>query len=641
MIRFGKRSSAGQGLASWPVLLCLALGVLTPSAALLWFMNRAVQNEQLAVRQKLIDAYDVQVGFHAARIPAFWTGRVGEVRRVAGTLSSAELFEHVVKYSLADGLIVRDSDGQTSYPDSSRYVAGEPDIPGWREATRAAANETVFLEIAARETSVSHRALALQAAARAARGAGRTNEALRILLLLGETEFETAQDGQGRLLAASADLAALELLPRTDPRFNEIGARLRGRLGYDNPRMSSLQRRFLASELAGLTGDRSLDPLLAAEQFTARALSRIEPKSGGLRVDPAADLVSFQVDHLVLLFRASRLNAELENILMESAPPGGIELVILDQTAQMQGFVASSPIEGMPAWKLAARPQNPEEFDRLARRQIAFYIWVGIIVVAVVTIISLFAARGLVRQMRMARLKNDLVANVTHELKTPLASTRLLVETLLDSPRVTDSTTREYLELIARENRRLGSLIENFLVFSRMERNKFSFDFEVKPGAEIVSQAAEAVRDKFAFGACEFSVECPVDLPAARGDADSLATAIINLLENAYKYTGEPKRIILRGRSEGDRVIFEVQDNGIGIPARHLKKIFRRFYQVDQSLSRATGGCGLGLSIVDFIVTAHGGRIAVQSVPGKGSTFSISLPAAGATLDLKEEAAAA
>ena len=137
-----------------------------------------------------------------------------------------------------------------------------------------------------------------------------------------------------------------------------------------------------------------------------------------------------------------------------------------------------------------------------------------------------------------------------------------------------------------------------------------------------------AVQDRFEIPGCQFEVQVESELPKLIADVDASGTTLINLLDNAYKYTGDEKRIQLRAYAADGNVCFEVKDNGIGISPRESKKIFRRFYQVDQSLSRSAGGCGLGLSIVQFIVTAHKGSVHVDSQPGQGSTFTIGLPAA-------------
>jgi signal transduction histidine kinase len=130
---------------------------------------------------------------------------------------------------------------------------------------------------------------------------------------------------------------------------------------------------------------------------------------------------------------------------------------------------------------------------------------------------------------------------------------------------------------------------------------------------------------------CCLEVDASPDLPTLHADRDALTTVLLNLLDNAYKYTPAEKRISLSAYSENGHVVFTVKDNGIGITPRDRKRIFRRFYQVDRRLTRETGGCGLGLSIVDFIVRAHGGTVDVESQPGAGSRFSVRIPYREAT----------
>ena len=136
-------------------------------------------------------------------------------------------------------------------------------------------------------------------------------------------------------------------------------------------------------------------------------------------------------------------------------------------------------------------------FDTAAEQRIASYVWIGVLVFATVIVLAALALRLVRRQMALTQLRNDLVANVTHELKTPLSSMRLLVDTLLNSQPLHEQTAREYLQLIAQENLRLSRLIDNFLTFSRMERNKYAFGFKEVPAAAIVEGAITAVRERF------------------------------------------------------------------------------------------------------------------------------------------------
>ena len=266
-------------------------------------------------------------------------------------------------------------------------------------------------------------------------------------------------------------------------------------------------------------------------------------------------------------------------------------------------------------------------FERAARRQIAIYIWAGVLVIVLILAVGGFAGQAVGRQIKLSRLKNDFIATVSHELKTPLASMRVLVDTLLEGNYRDEQQATEYLQLTGKENERLSRLIDNFLTFSRMERNKQAFEIVRASPAEIARAAAEAVRTEFGQSPCKFDVSIRDDLPDVLADHDAIVTVLVNLLDNAYKYSYEDKRIELNVFAQDRSVCFCVSDNGIGMSRRAVRRIFKRFYQVDRSLSRHAQGCGLGLSIAKFIVDAHKGSISVDSEPGKGSAFTVRLPA--------------
>lgn len=253
------------------------------------------------------------------------------------------------------------------------------------------------------------------------------------------------------------------------------------------------------------------------------------------------------------------------------------------------------------------RLESPDPFASAAKRKRTIYLWAGVITSAGMAMLALLVAGYLRRQIRLTRLKNDLIATVSHELKTPLSSMRLLVDTLLAGRYQNEQQILDYLQLISRENTRLSNLIDNFLAFSRMERKKTTFERSSIRAEEIVKAAVEAVADRAEAPGCRLEVSLAPELPSIRGDRDALVTVRVNLLDNALKYTSEPKIIRLRCTASNGWVSIEVEDNGIGFSPRDAKRIFERFYQVDESLSRRAGGCGLGLSIVEFIVTAHGG----------------------------------
>ena len=204
---------------------------------------------------------------------------------------------------------------------------------------------------------------------------------------------------------------------------------------------------------------------------------------------------------------------------------------------------------------------------------------------------------------------------------------RLLVDTLLDSDKLDPKRAREYLQLIAKENVRLSRLIDNFLTFSRMDRNKEKFNRAHVDASQIAASAAEAVTDRFNAAGCKFDVTVDSNLPQVDADPDALITVLLNLLDNAFNYTNQDKHIVLRAFADDGHVCFGVQDNGIGLSRRAAQKVFERFYRVDDELSRSAEGSGLGLSIVRFIVNAHAGTVTVRSAPGEGSTFTVRLPA--------------
>jgi signal transduction histidine kinase len=282
----------------------------------------------------------------------------------------------------------------------------------------------------------------------------------------------------------------------------------------------------------------------------------------------------------------------------------------------------------LPGWYLTFEPLDMTPFETASRRQTVVYALVAVAGLGAITILAVAAARTFRRHLRLTRLRTDLVSAVSHELRTPIASMRVLVDGLLADERLEPQKAREYLGMLATEQARLSRVIENFLAFSRAERARQPFLLASTPPSSIVSAAVDAIRERLPRD-CDLRVAVDSDLPPVLGDGEALATALVNLLDNALKYTPERKEIEIRAYRAGtDAVAFAVGDNGIGIPRREHRRIFRRFYQTDQRLARTSGGVGLGLSIVQLIVRAHGGTVDVQSEAGVGSIFTFRVPCA-------------
>jgi signal transduction histidine kinase len=308
---------------------------------------------------------------------------------------------------------------------------------------------------------------------------------------------------------------------------------------------------------------------------------------------------------------------------IDVAPPG--------EESQAPALLSASAGATLPGWRLSLSLVDPQQIDATATKSNRLYLWTGVLVVLFTSVFAVFIARAFQRQLRLANLKNDLVGNVSHELKTPLTSMRLLVDTLLEDDQFDEQTTRDYLRLIAKENSRLSRLIENFLTFTRMEQQQNPFDLQPLAPLDIVNNALDSAGERFHSSDCSLSVQVDEELPLVGGDKDSLVTVLLNLLDNAYKYSDPPREITLRANRSDQGVAFSVSDNGIGLPRTASRRIFQRFFQVDQSLTRDRSGCGLGLSIVESIVKAHRGTVSVTSSAGKGSTFTVALPVASGT----------
>jgi len=636
-----KQSGTDYGSGLWPVLLSL-LVVLVPTACVLWFLNEAVQNERLASRHKLLQAYRVQLPLLRDRLDAYWQQQSQALDAMAAESSAAETFAACVGGGIADSVVVYDASGRLSYPAPAAVPTVQPhEDDAWAEAgllehvrNEPAAAATAYGKIA--ETTGDDRlaARALQSQARCLVRTGRVAEAIHVLVdTLGQAKYARSLDAQGRLVAADAQLRALELIGDHQRRdFTETADRLAKCLGnYKTRLLPAAQRRFLMKEFSRLTAHTKKFPTLAAEEL-AVAYVESHPPSADVALRPSGLPGAWHFaspgGNIVGLFKEENVLKRTAAVLKNKDSPQDVQIVVLPPDAETDGGVEQLLSVGatMPGWRLALLFGDSQESQTAINHRIATNTWIAVLVITAMAIVAVFVAAAFRRQMRLTRLKNDLLATVSHELKTPLASIRLIVDTLLDAEQLDTPKAREYLQLVSKENTRLSRLIDNFLSFSRMERGKLAFEFDEVSAAEIADRAVEVMSERFQTPGCSLEVQLATNTPVLRADSDALVTAILNLLDNAYKYSGDSKHVVLRTYAENGNVCFAVSDNGSGLSSRAAKNVFRSFYQVDRRLSRNTGGCGLGLSIVQFIAEAHGGSISVESQLGAGSTFTLSIP---------------
>ncbi len=321
---------------------------------------------------------------------------------------------------------------------------------------------------------------------------------------------------------------------------------------------------------------------------------------------------------------------------------GGLEgksmLAILDTAGRP--VYASGPIAGaervltvalgeaLPAWRVALyQPEGTGPQDAMRRQRVLFMSAFALLLVVIV--LGLGATYRLVRrESEMARLKSDFVANVSHDLKTPLSLIRMFAETL-ELNRVPDERSRrEYYGVITRESERLTRLIDNVLDFSRIEGGRQHYDLAPAAVEPIVHEVVEAFRYPLAQQGFKVDVEIAPDLPDVPLDAAAIQQALANLIDNAIKYSGERRRLRVSARLEAQEstLCLEVADEGVGIPAAETQRIFEKFYRIGRSETQGRRGSGVGLALVKHIVEAHGGRVSVESRLGEGSRFTLHIP---------------
>jgi two-component system phosphate regulon sensor histidine kinase PhoR len=286
------------------------------------------------------------------------------------------------------------------------------------------------------------------------------------------------------------------------------------------------------------------------------------------------------------------------------------------QTEVVMGFIQQR------SFAVTAAPVNPLDVDTFGKKSPGSAAGTAKPSGAVIVLHDVTELR------RLERVRQDFLANVSHEFKTPLTAIQGFAETLLGGALEDPKNNRRFLEIIREHSARLARLTDDLLKLARIEAGKLEVQFSPVNVADLVEGCAEVTLLKAARKQIALNIDVPPALPAVRGDAALLHDVLQNLLDNAIQYTSAGGKVDVNAAANGHEVVVTVSDTGVGIPSVDQERIFERFYRVDAARSREEGGTGLGLSIAKHIVEAHAGRIWVESEVGLGSKFSFSVPLA-------------
>lgn len=636
------REQPGHDAPLWPVLVLLALVVLAPTAVLTWLVGRAAENERLVVRQRAVETHRASLQQAQAALEARldWSLERGDA--ASGDESVDRMRRELSEQGYCDAVVRINEEGRVVYP-VLLASGGNDELSGlsaWSDSVRSefqendprrAADQYAAIADASEHPDVIARARLAQA--RCLGKAGDNVAAIRIFLeLLHSPAAPHAKDPQQRLIAADAGLRAIELMQAGG--FSEKqGAAALTRLmelvsGDASPGMPTSQRCFVGRRLRELFPGEGMAPWLESEELAVDYVASSPPASPPGVLSPTSLNAVWQIrspqGRVVLLFREASLRSNVEAIARRSSAAGPrVVLLSPAEKEQSDQYVAVTQAARMPGWRLAIESGGESSLDEAAGRQIAVYAWTAVLTVVAVAVVAVALAGAIRRQHRLRRLQNDWLATVSHELKTPLASIQLLTDALLDHDPVDQNA---YLRMISTEAGRLTRLIERLLSLTRLEGAVAELDRTACRPEELVTAACDALGERLRRPTCDLQVHVESDLPTILADRDALEAVLINLLENAWKFTPGEKRITISAAREGDSVCFRVTDNGIGLSPRDARRVFERFFQVDRRLNREHGGCGLGLCIVKQLVEAHGGTVAVESAPGQGAAFTVRIP---------------
>ena len=374
----------------------------------------------------------------------------------------------------------------------------------------------------------------------------------------------------------------------------------------------SFDPKYLKQKLVPELLEEFTSPKLADDSGQSEGHTFYELTSQGLKEHKEQRLA-------MIVFPSDAFRSEPERPFATSAGwTGGKPEVSLNLDTPFSGLALGIKFQGTTAQAIGQR-----------------WVWQSFMILGVLSVLMIgglvLTYRSVNKQVALARLKSDFVSNVSHELRTPLALIRLYAETLELGRITTQEKKHEYYSIIRKESERLSALINNILDFSRIEAGRKEYDFRETDIAELVRNTLDSYRYQIEQQGFALEEQIDPEIPAVKVDREAIARALVNLVNNALKYSDSEKFLAVRLYRDQSVLKLEVSDRGIGIERNEQARIFEKFYRTCDPLVHNTKGSGLGLSLVRHITQAHGGGVEVESTPGRGSKFTVWLPLAQQT----------
>ncbi len=593
-------------------ILVYILAIVAPALVLLYFGVESFQRQRQAVGSLLNSNLRLSGERVAADLERRATQLAQACLREVEQAPTGELAGLCRKHPIAQYFFLMDG-GQVVYPPLRTPPPQSPDElpapPEYTEAFQAAESQELSREDLdaalagyrnASRLPVSNtlRARALQRVARCLEKMNRVDEARQT--------YQALSDKYGDLTDLShrpyALVAALAGVKRAEVR-NDL---LRGRW-----QLSAEQMDYFLPQLGG-----AVDGAYAAQLQFARRLEEQFRQHASLQ---PGEVYAYAFDRYQIFYHLSGEN-RLQGF---SVNPDWAKEQLGQEAWRIvpKGSGGSEARIGFPSlfpfWELA----NNGSSGNPGPNGLFTHAAITALVLCLLLMGVLLLIRDVSREARLNQLRADFVGAVSHELKTPITLIRLYGETLLDDEDFSPQQRREFYQIIAHESEGLTQLIDKVLSFSKIERGERQYRLEHSELVPVVARTVEVYEQYLKRRGFSVKTQLAPELGAVSFDADAVSQALVNLLDNAAKYSGETKSITVRSFASDGAVVLEVEDHGIGIPLEEQPKVFERFYRVKNAAAK--GGYGLGLYLVRHIMDAHGGRVELESEPGKGSRFRL------------------